>query len=119
VYVLDTEVVEGASFLLSVARDRRCNIGHVRCRDIGELKELQFLNVQKNKLSQLPDTLCYLTKLYRLGAKSNRLIELPQNIGELTGLVELFVTDNQLTELPDSICQCSKLVKLQVRVQGA
>lgn len=85
-----------------------------QCREIGALKNLKFINVMCNKLTVLPDEICNLTSLYRLGAKSNFLQELPENFGALINLVELFLTDNCLKTFPDSLQHCTALVKLQV-----
>ena len=48
-----------------------------------------------NKLACLPDELCKLPALYRLGLKANQLRQLPADLGHLTALVELFLTDNK------------------------
>ena len=79
------------------------------------MKNLKFINVMCNKLAALPDEICALTSLYRLGAKSNQLKELPADFGSLVNLVELFLTDNCLTRFPESLQHCTALVKLQVR----
>ena len=68
-----------------------------------------------NRLKEVPNELCQLTHLYRLGLKSNALARLPDAFGNLACLVELFLTDNKLITLPDSIGDCSMLVKVQVR----
>lgn len=67
-----------------------------------------------NKLTALPDSVCQLTSLYRLGLKGNQLEALPDSFGNLQNLVELFLTDNALKSLPDSMQGCTALVKLQV-----
>lgn len=67
-----------------------------------------------NNLSALPDEICDLTSLYRLGVKSNQLAQLPDNFGALVNLVELFLTDNCLKRFPQSLQHCTALVKLQV-----
>ena len=85
------------------------------CSWIGQLQGLRFLNAMCNQVQRVPDELCHLSALYRLGLKSNVLTDLPAGIGKLSGLVELFLTDNQLTHLPDSLGMCTNLVKLQVR----
>lgn len=49
----------------------------------------------KNELLAVPEELCNLSRLYRLGLKTNQLQRLPAQLGRLTSLVELFVTDNR------------------------
>ena len=55
----------------------------------------RFLNVMANTLTSLPDEVCELPALYRLGLKANALTQLPAGLGRLTSLVELFLTDNK------------------------
>jgi Leucine-rich repeat (LRR) protein len=67
-----------------------------------------------NKLTTLPEAVCQLTNLYRLGLKGNQIQALPDSFGNLQNLVELFLTDNALKTLPESMQGCTALVKLQV-----
>lgn len=67
-----------------------------------------------NKLTTLPEGVCELTNLYRLGLKGNQLEALPDSFGNLVNLVEIFLTDNALKSLPESMKCCIALVKLQV-----
>ena len=55
----------------------------------------RYLNLMANKLTAVPDELCELRSLYRLGLKANQLRRLPSQLGKLRSLVELFVTDNR------------------------
>ena len=59
------------------------------------LRGCRLLNIMKNRLEALPDELCGLAQLHRLGLKANRLQALPAQLGRLTALVELFLTDNR------------------------
>ena len=59
----------------------------------------RYLNLMCNQLHSLPEELCELRYLHRLGLKANQLQQLPQGLGCLTSLVELFLTDNRSATL--------------------
>lgn len=78
---------------------------------IGQLAQLQSLNLSHNRLKTLPESLGQLTQLQSLYLSKNRLTLLPEWIGNLTHLQELRLTENELTKLPEAI---GKLTELEV-----
>lgn len=53
-------------------------------QEIGELKQLQQLDVTENRLVRLPEQIGGLTNLTDLHLSQNQLTELPEGIGELS-----------------------------------
>ncbi len=70
---------------------------------IGELRNLQKLNLGYNNLRELPESIGGLRNLQALYLSGNKLRELPESIGKLTNLQELYLADNNLLVLPESI----------------
>ena len=54
--------------------------------EIGQLTNLESLNILKNTLSTLPESLSRLTRLQDLNLQSNNLLDLPAGIGYLRHL---------------------------------
>ena len=67
---------------------------------IGQLTNLNELEVIHNELIQLPDSIVQLTNLTVLNINSNQLTHLPDSIIQLTNLTVLNINSNQLTQLP-------------------
>jgi leucine-rich repeat protein SHOC2 len=70
------------------------------------------MEVNQNKLTQLPSSLSRLVNLRTLNLTDNQLERLPDDIGKLRKLQILSLTNNQLTALPTSIGQLDSLSKL-------
>lgn len=70
---------------------------------IGELKHLQYLNLDRNKLVHLPNAIGQLTELRKLTASRNLLETLPDSISKLKQLTSIDVWDNPMYFLPESI----------------
>jgi len=81
-------------------------------REIGQLNNLQLLNVSFNQLTELPLEIKFLTNLKELKVNNNQLTTLPLEIKFLTKLVRLNLSNNQLTELPLEIKFLNKLQDL-------
>ncbi len=77
---------------------------------LGNLTQLQSLDLSYNQLTILPETLGNLTRLQSLNLSSNHLAMLPETLGNLTWLAILNLSANNLTTLPKSL---SNLVQLQ------
>ncbi|CAG8572439.1 15491_t:CDS:2, partial [Racocetra persica] len=90
------------------------NIGLCR-REIGYMKNLTTLDVSKNRLEFIPDTIGFLYKLQELKLSNNQLTWIPSSIGSLKKLGTLLLDDNKITELPPEIGQMKTLVHLDVR----
>ena len=69
---------------------------------IGNLKHLKVLELNDNKLTELPTSIGELTSLEVLQLNFNQLTSLPDSIGSLINLKEILVYNNQLSELPNS-----------------
>jgi len=82
--------------------------------EIEDLKYLQILELEDNKLVTLPAEMKWLERLKDLQLQDNQLQALPSFIGLMTNLEELNVRGNKLTELPQSIGALNKLKFLNV-----
>jgi len=83
--------------------------------EIGDLTDLEELNLEFTRLVILPATIGKLKKLKILTLYYSKLIELPDEIGNLTSLEELDLGDNQILKLPASIGKLRNLKKLVLR----
>lgn len=84
--------------------------------EIGQLTELEHLNLSSNDLIELPSEIGQLKKLKYLELPFNNLKELPPEIAQLNDLRYLSVEWNELTELPSEIGQLEKLCYLDLSV---
>lgn len=64
---------------------------------------LEYLNVSKNQITVLPETLCGAHKLMALLVGFNYIRKLPDGLGYLSDLQTLDLTNNRLTLLPASL----------------
>lgn len=72
------------------------------------------MNLSRNQLRSLPDSICLLSCLRRLYVDSNNLETsgLPENLGKLPALEIFSASDNKLETIPDSFTKCLTLKKL-------
>ncbi|WP_052435969.1 leucine-rich repeat domain-containing protein [Neochlamydia sp. EPS4] len=77
--------------------------------EIGQLSQLQKLELNQNQLTALPAEIGQLSQLQGLHLHQNQLTALPAEIGQLSQLQALNLNQNQLTALPAEIGQLSKL----------
>lgn len=83
---------------------------------IGLLTNLQAIDVSGNKLEYLPDSIGELKNLKKLVASKNNLIALPHRIGELKNLEVLDLWQNDLSIFPDEMKNLTKLRWMDLRV---
>lgn len=79
---------------------------------LGDLKELEELDLSDKALSELPAELLLAVppSLRTLALEKNQLSQLPDGIAAFSHITELYLRENQLTSLPAAI---GKLVKLE------
>jgi hypothetical protein len=82
--------------------------------EIGQLTQLQHLNLDVNPLTTLPPEIGQLTQLQVLYLSSTSLRTLPSEIGQLINLQALYLLDNQLIELPPEIARLTQLQELSL-----
>ncbi|MEM9117305.1 MAG: COR domain-containing protein, partial [Cyanobacteria bacterium P01_F01_bin.56] len=75
--------------------------------EIGQLTNLQQLDLSANQLSALPAEIGQLTNLQQLDLSANQLSALPAEIGQLTKLTQLDLYFNEFSELPAVLKQLS------------
>lgn len=83
--------------LLSLASNHLTDI-----TGIHSLHKLLHLNLLRNNLTRLPQSIGLLVNLTRLDVANNKLVELPNEIGQLSHLKHLNLECNELSELPIS-----------------
>ncbi len=85
---------------------------------LGQLTQLQSLDLSGNQLTTLPESLGQLTQLQSLDLSGNQLTTLPESLGRLaahTQLQTLHLSNNQLTTLPESLGQLTQLKMLNIQ----
>jgi len=81
---------------------------------LGQLTQLQDLDLSNNQLTTVPEALGQLTQLQDLVLFSNRLTAVPEVLGQLTQLQHLRLSDNQLTAVPEVLGQLTQLQHLDL-----
>lgn len=74
------------------------------------LRMLKHLNISNNKFRNLPGVICEMESLVDLDISFNMISELPEKIGQLKLLDRLIIVGNQVSKLPD---ECSGLISLR------
>lgn len=78
------------------------------------LLKLQHLNISHNCLKVLSEEIGYLVTLQTLRLENNSLVELPDSVCSLVNLRQLCIANNNLGILPSEISKLVKLEKLDV-----
>ena len=78
------------------------------------IPDLRSLDLSRNQLERVSDSIGVLTKLKVLNLRRNKLKQLPSYIGNLMKLEELILAENQLEQLNYSIIALTKLKKLDL-----
>jgi len=77
--------------------------------EIGQVKTLERLILDKNGLTELPEDIVFLENLRSLELNNNQLRHLPKGLSRLTKLKAIGLTSNALTEIDDEFCELSNL----------
>ncbi|XP_005101046.1 leucine-rich repeat-containing protein 69 isoform X2 [Aplysia californica] len=91
------------------------NISHIDSSSLNGFRSLTFLNLNGNKLKQLPPEICNLISIEHLSIDNNELIELPIEFCALTTLEEFHAAGNKLTSLPLEVGYLVSLEKLHLQ----
>ncbi|OLY64971.1 hypothetical protein BWD12_18470 [Leptospira santarosai serovar Bananal] len=83
-------------------------------KEIGNLQNLQKLNLNNNPLTTLPKEIGKLQNLQQLFLGGNQFTTLPKEIGNLQNLQKLDLYYNKLTTLPKEIGNLQNLQKLDL-----
>lgn len=83
-------------------------------KGIQYLTGLQRLDLKRNQIVEIPDTIGELKKLYQIFLNDNCIGEIPDSIGQLSNLRYLYLSNNSLDEISDSIGQLKKLQYLDL-----
>ena len=67
------------------------------------------LDLSRNRLKELPDSLWMLARVKRLNLSKNQIETLPPSLGRMEHLEELVISQNELTSLPGSIGRLERL----------
>ncbi|MBO1349858.1 MAG: leucine-rich repeat domain-containing protein [Hormoscilla sp. GUM202] len=78
---------------------------------IGQLANLQKLELKENQITNLPEAIGQLVNLRVLNVRGNQITSLPEAIGRLVKLQVLDISENQITNLPEAMVE---LVNLQL-----
>lgn len=79
-----------------------------------KLKNLNFLEIAKTKLSSLPKEISLLENLTSLICYSNELTSVPGELGKLTHLKNLDLSNNKLGKLPEQLKDLRELMTLNL-----
>lgn len=82
--------------------------------EIGQLVNLEILDLKVNQITAIPPTIGYLTNLTRIDLSNNRLKTIPTEIKQLINLTEFSLSRNHLTAVPSEIWQLNNLVELSL-----
>ncbi len=74
-----------------------------------EFPNLQWLDLSRNRIKEIPPQIGLLKKLKKLILEKNKIEALPAEIGELEDLRELIINRNELETLPAEIGNLKKL----------
>ena len=82
--------------------------------ELGQLNQLQNLYLSYNKISTIPTEIGQLTKIQYLDLTNNEIIEIPAEIGKLTQLKELTLYNNKISVIPAEIGKLTQLQNLNL-----
>src|SRR5258708_34003059 len=72
---------------------------------LGQLTNLQQLDLTGNQITSLPESLGNLIRLKKIYLDGNQITSLPESLGNLIQIKEIQLDENQLVSLPERIGQ--------------
>jgi internalin A len=114
----EMEEKELLKIIEEAARDGRIEIDLARKgikslpAEIGQLRNLEWLNLSANQLTSVPKELGQLTSLTGLWMGVNQLTSVPKELGQLTNLERLSLYENRLTSVPKELGQLTNIERL-------
>ena len=121
VYKLDLSKQKLESFpeeILQFTKLRELNLEKNKISDLPsdfQFKELRVLNLTKNKLTEFPTVLCENPSLRELRLGKNEIAEVPECIGAIRNLITLDLWFNPIEDLPEGLTQLRNLRMLDLR----
>ena len=82
--------------------------------NIGELQELEYINIALTAMESLPESIGELKKLKYLDASSTNITAVPESIGNCESLMFLDLHSTEITEIPDSVTKLKNLKSLDL-----
>lgn len=76
-------------------------------KEVSALPALTYLNLDRNKISVLPDEMPVTLRWIRLNA--NELSSIPDGVGKMVFLQRIYLRNNRLTSLPHGLAGCTLL----------
>lgn len=95
---------------LNINRD---NIHQVP-ESIGSLTSLERLDLSRNNIQEVPESISMLSSLKTLNLSRNHIKNLPKSIGSLISLKSLDLSRNYLQNIPESIKNLESLTELRI-----
>lgn len=83
------------------------------------MTQLHLLNLDQNRLKELPESISKLRNLRMLSLTGNLLTELPESMGRLSKLKRLFLENNRLTKLSEALLNLRQLRELYLHENKA
>ncbi|MFX0187864.1 MAG: leucine-rich repeat domain-containing protein [Candidatus Hodarchaeota archaeon] len=104
------------NLFLSALKKLNININRIRevPESIGLLMSLERLNLSRNKIRNLPKSIGSLCSLKTLDLSRNNIQEIPQSVFKLTSLKWLDLSHNDIQEIPESIVNLASLTILRL-----
>lgn len=81
---------------------------------IGELKELEYINVNLTPLKNIPESIGNLKNLKYLYAAATSIAAVPESIGNCESLIILDLHSTKITMIPDSVTKLKNLKSLDL-----
>ncbi len=77
--------------------------------DLQQFKNLQWLCLSRNKLTEIPEQVFYQMNLQYLDLSKNKIDLIPKEIGNLINIKQLYLHQNNIASLPPQISQLINL----------